>query len=257
MDNRFKEIDTVIEEMQALVAALRVQNPDFYARYPMNLSTEAEEETIRFVTDQWQLPDEYLYFLKHYVPESVSWNTDEYLSLDIYGARELSKGQWGYQYNPVTDEAILDWPSSYLVIACDEGDPYCMDLSRGDTVIYTAEHGTGRWDFSIAYDDLVSFLRSTLLPRGLEEWEMDEDTPVNYYKLMLTGNGQDKIKTLMFIKKAFSCDYAQARAYLEQVPLLIYKGVELRAAGIEAQLKSIGADYDMQPISLEEFISDH
>lgn len=239
-----KEIETIIEQMQAAVAAMCEQNPDFYAKYPMSLTTEADNDDIRLVTEQWQLPDDYLYFLQHYVPDKVSWNTDQYTSLNLYGARELPQGQWGYNYNPVTQEDILDWPSSYLVIASDEGDPYCMDLSRGDTVIYTAEHGTGRWDFDIAYDDLASFLQSALLPSGLEEWELEEDVQqVNYCQLMLTGEGQDKLKTIMFIKKTFSCDYAQARAYLDQLPLLVYKGVEQRAAGIEAQLKSIGADY--------------
>lgn len=254
MKNVTKEIDAVLEKMQAALANIRQQEPDFYAKYPMNLITEAEELVIESVTDQWSLPEEYVYFLKHYVPESVSWSTDEYINLDIYGAKDLVEGQWGYNYNPVTDEALTEWPRDYLVIASDEGDPYCIDLSRGDTVIYTAEHGTGSWDFSIAYDNLAAFLHSVLVPRGLEEWERDEDEPYDFYSVSIIGQGADKIKTLLFIKKTFSCDFAQAKAYLEAVPLLVYKGLDKGAARMEDQLKSIGADYERRKISLGEFL---
>ena len=74
-------------------------------------------------------------FLRHYVVERVTWATGDYINLNIYGARDLIRGQEGYNYNPVTDEMIEDWPHDYLVIATDEGDPYCLDLSRGDTAV--------------------------------------------------------------------------------------------------------------------------
>ncbi|WP_235847750.1 SMI1/KNR4 family protein [Paenibacillus tuaregi] len=252
----YQEIDDVLEKMQVALEIAREQEPDFYAKYPMELRTEAEAEDIRVATREWNLPEEYLYFLKHYVPTSVSWSTDEYINLDIYGAKDLIGGQSGYNYNHVRDEPITDWPKDYLVIASDEGDPYCIDLSRGDTVIYTAEHGAGTWDFSVAYDNLTEFLHSVLRPRSLEdeEWEMDEDEQYNYYKVLITGPGTDKIKTLVFIKKVFSCDYAQAKAHLETVPLLVYKGIDRGAADIEAQLKGIGADYESRQISWDEFI---
>ena len=76
----------------------------------------------------------------------------------------------------------------------------------------------------------------------------------DYYKILLTGQGADKIKTLLFIKKTFSCDFAQAKAYLEAVPLLVYKGTDLGAVKIEDQLKSIGADFERRKISLGEFL---
>lgn len=244
-----------MEKMQSALEKTRQQNPDFYAKYPMQLLTEAEEQAIRTVSGEWNLPDEYTYFLKHYVPESVSWSTDEYINLFIYGAKDLVEGQSGYNYNPVTEEVITDWPRDYLVIASDEGDPYCLDLSRGDTVIYTARHGEGSWDFSVAYDNLIEFLHSVLLPRGIEEeWEMGEDGQLDYYKVFITGPGTDKIKTLVFIKKILSCDYALAKTYLEAAPLLVYKGIDRVAANIEDQLKAIGADYELQQISVDEFL---
>ncbi len=255
LEDKYQEIDDVIEKMQTVIEAMQKQDPEYYAKYPMRLGTEAEERDIRTVSDTWHLPGEYSYFLRHYVPESVGWSTDDYINLDIYGARELPKGQWGYNYNPVTKEPISDWPDHYLVIASDEGDPYCIDLSRGDTVVYTAMHGAGRWDFEVAYDNLAEFLRSALLPRGLEDVDSDTVLSYKYCKVFITGEGKDKLKTLLFIKKAFSCDIPQARSYLSDVPLLVYKGIEPGAENIEAQLKSIGADYEKCEIGLEEFLA--
>ncbi|WP_227011614.1 SMI1/KNR4 family protein [Paenibacillus lutimineralis] len=255
MKNRHQRIDAVIEKMQEVLEATRGQDPEFYAKYPMRLITEAEEHDIRAVTEKWRLPDEYLYFLQHYVSESLGWSTDEYINLDIYGARDIVQGQLGYSYNPVKNEVILEWPHSYLVIASDEGDPYCIDLSRGDTAIYTAEHGTGSWDFDIAYDNLEEFLHSVLLPRSSGEWETDETEEYNYYKVSITGEGNDKIKTLLFIKKTFSCDYSQAKVYLGALPLQVFKGIESCAMKIEADLKKIGADYELRQIGFGEFIS--
>jgi len=256
LENGYKEIDAVLEKMQEVLAAMREQDPDFYAKYPMQLITEAEEQAIQVVTEQWRLPNEYVYFLKQYVPEMVSWSTDEYINLDIYGAKDLQQGQLGYNFNPVTNEVITDWPNDYLVIASDEGDPYCINLLRGDTVIYTAEHGTGTWDFSIAYDNLVEFLHSVLRPREFDaEWESADNEEYEYYNVFISGAGSDKIKTLLFIKKTFSCDYSQAKAYLEAVPLLVFKGIGQVATNIEGELKSIGADYEMRKISFGEFIS--
>ena len=253
--DKYTDMDAVIKKMQEVVAAKREQDPEFYAKYPINLGTLADDQAVREVTDQWSLPDDYVYFLKHYVPESVTWSTDEYTNLEIYGAKDILKGQWGYNYNPVTHEDIVDWPSSYLVIASDEGDPYCIDLSRGDTVIYTAAHGMGKWDFSVAYGNLEEFLHSVLVPRGFEEWDTSGDEPYEYYKVFLTGEGSDKKKTLLFIKKMFSCDFSQAKAYLEATPLLVYKGLEPGAAKTGEQLKSIGAEFEVRKVSVAEFLS--
>jgi hypothetical protein len=153
----------------------------------------------------------------------------------------------------VTNEKILDWPDDFLVIATDEGDPYCLDLSRGDTAIFTAHHGTGCWDFTMAYDNLLIFLESVLIPPGLEE-DLPETSCAAYYELYITGNGQDKIKTILFLKKIVACDYAQARMALEQPPLLIYRGVEAGALRVENELQRICADYEKKKISLAEFL---
>ncbi len=58
----------------------------------------------------------------------------------------------------------------------------------------------------------------------------------------------------MFIKKTLSCDYSQAKSYLETVPLLVYKGIDLGAVKIETQLKCINAEYEILKIGLDEFL---
>ncbi|GED34650.1 hypothetical protein P9761_17860 [Brevibacillus centrosporus] len=108
MADKFTDMDAVIKKMQEVVAAKREQDPKFYAKYPINLGTLADDQAVHEVTNKWSLPDDYVYFLKHYVPESVTWSTDEYTNLEIYGAKDLLKGQWGYNYNPVTHEDIVD-----------------------------------------------------------------------------------------------------------------------------------------------------
>lgn len=253
----FEQIDDVIQKMQMVIQQELQQNPHFYAQYLMELATEADPKDIKEVTQRWALPEPYVYFLQNYVPERVGWETEDYIRLHIFGASELQEGQIGYSYNPVTKEVIEEWPADYLVIASDEGDPYCLDLSREDTAVYTALHGQGEWDFSIAYDSLIEFLYSALLPKGYEAFDASELADFKYYKLWITGEGSDRVKTLLFIKKLKNCNVAEARAYLVELPLLVFKGIEQRAMQMEQELKTINADYKMEQIGWEEFIREN
>lgn len=247
------ELEVVIEKMRSFIEEIEKQDPEFYAVYPMVFHDQIENDISRFMDSHWRLPDEYIYFLKRYVVEGITWRTGAYINLQILGARDLVRGQEGYHYNPVTEEVILDWPPHYLVIATDEGDPYCIDLSREDTAIFTAYHGTGSWDFTMAYDNLVAFLQSVLVPSSLEE-EQPEDHSYDYYEMYITGDGKDKLKTILLLKKIFSCDYTQARILLEQTPLLIFRGAETGALKLEQVLKEISAGYQIKKISLAEFL---
>ncbi len=244
-----KKLDAVLEQMRDFIEEFQERE----SAYPMVFHHQAEEDISHFMDSGWSLPAEYVYFLRHYVVERVTWATGDYINLKIYGARDLIRGQDGYNYNPLTDEAIVDWPHDYLVIATDEGDPYCLDLTRGDTAIFTATHGTGSWHFSMAYDNLILFLESVLIPPGLEDM-LPVESSVAYYELTITGEGKDKLKTLLLLKKLLSYDYSQARKALEQPPLVIYRGVEAGALKLEAELQHIRADFQKKKISLAEFI---
>lgn len=244
-----EKLDAILQQMRDFIDELQERG----SAYPMFFYHQPEEDISHFVDSGWLLPAEYVYFLRHYVVERVTWATGDYINLNIYGARDLIRGQEGYNYNPVTDEMIEDWPHDYLVIATDEGDPYCLDLSRGDTAIFTAPHGTGSWHFTMAYDNLIMFLESVLIPSSCEDM-LPVDIPVAYYELTITGEGKEKLKTLLLLKKILSYDYSQAREALEQPPLVIYRGVEAGALKLEAELQHIRADYQKRKISLAEFI---
>lgn len=256
----FDKIDAALGRMQDILQAFKQQEPDYYAKYPVELTTETDEQEVNTALAQWKphLPEDYIYFLQHYNPKSLYWSNDHYISLHIYSAQELAAGQLGYSYNPVIDQVIEEWPGTYLVIASDEGDPYCIDLAGGDSVIYTAEHGTGSWDFAVAYDDLAQFLESAVQLRSLEDADDDaidnSSASYSYCKVMLTGEGSNKLKTLAYIKKKFSCDYAQARAYMENMPLTVYKGIDGNASNTIDYLQSIGAEFAVTSISIEEFL---
>lgn len=258
--NTFDKINAALDRMQDVLQAFKQQDPDYYVKYPVELTTQTDEQEVHAAIAQWKLhlPEDYIYFLQNYNPKSLYWNNDHYISLHIYSAQELATGQLGYSCNPVIDQVIEEWPSTYLVIASDEGDPYCIDLAGEDSTIYTAEHGTGSWDFAVAYDNLAQFLESAVQLRSQNDVDddafNDHGTSYNYCKIMLTGEGSNKLKTLAYIKKKFSCDYAQARAYLESMPLIVYKGMDTNAAYIIDHLQSIGAEYTVTSISIEEFL---
>jgi len=120
--------------------------------------TIASEEDIRKIENTWKLPSCYLEFLKYYTPVHVMLK-----GIHLYGASILIKNQAGYAYNELTNEHIDDWPAGYIVIADKHADPFCIDLAKGDlSPVYSAFHGTGRWDFVEYTDSFESFIRKLI-----------------------------------------------------------------------------------------------
>jgi len=109
------------------------------------------------ITARWELPENYIDFLRSN-RDSVILDTDDYGEVEIFGAETLVRGQDGYSYNPVTEEAIEDWDPDMVVIASASGDPFCLDLSREDSPVYFAFHGEGEWDFSEEFASFEAFL---------------------------------------------------------------------------------------------------
>ena len=54
----------------------------------------------------------------------------------------------------------------------------------------------------MAYDNLILFLESVLIPPSLEEM-LPEESSVAYYELTITGEGKDKLKTLLLLKNYY------------------------------------------------------
>ena len=94
---------------------------------------------------------------RHYV--NVNDDDDEDLSyeIEIYGAKGLFVGQYGYSYNPVLKAIIENWNPNYVVIANCNADPYCIDISMDNSPVYYAVHGEGEWEFEKDSESLEEF----------------------------------------------------------------------------------------------------
>ena len=125
---------------------------------------EKQEIIIRLIKEKWQLPEEYIEFLERnfdnvYVNREETYGDETFITeVEIFGARDLIRGQEGYSFNPVTNEAIVDWNPNYVVIANSGADPYCIDISLEKSPVYYAMHGAGVWDFSEEFQSLTEFL---------------------------------------------------------------------------------------------------
>ena len=53
----------------------------------------------------------------------------------------------------------------------------------------------------MAYDNLIMFLESVLIPSSCEDM-LPVDIPVAYYELTITGEGKEKLKTLLLLKNS-------------------------------------------------------
>lgn len=141
--------------------AKRRQDEDLANLY--NWLVIASPVDIAQITARWKLPEKYLDFLTRFSPLNVFIESGKFADgLQLFGAGELLKGQEGYSFNPVTNELLPDWPSEYLVIGNDGGDPYILNLLESDgndAPIYTAQHGMGRWDFNKAFPSFEVFLK--------------------------------------------------------------------------------------------------
>ena len=94
------------------------------------------KEMMDEICSRWSLPKDYIEFLFNHENNlyvNVDDDDDEDLSyeIEIYGAKGLLVGQYGYSYNPVQKAVIEDWNPNYVVIANCNADPYCIDISMG------------------------------------------------------------------------------------------------------------------------------
>lgn len=130
---------------------------------PSNWLAIANAADMVQINARWTLPAQYQRFLADFSPIRVVIEGEQHAQgLNLYGAAELIKAQHGYAWNPVAQASIADWPASFLVIADEGADPYCLDLaaiSDGDAPIYTAGHGAGAWHFERHADSFIAFLQ--------------------------------------------------------------------------------------------------
>jgi len=156
-----QEIDRIIFEMKTRLEKEREKY--FDPNRPTNTLAEVSQEDLNNVSTLWKLPTDYLYFLEKYSPIFVEWENDNYFALDICGAKDLIIAQNGFSYNPLSKEAIADWPKSYLVIATSNGDPFCIDLECENSPVFYATHGEGEWSFVEDSSSFIDFLNRVVV----------------------------------------------------------------------------------------------
>ena len=146
--------------LEKKLAARRKKEQDL--AQPSNWLTIASAADMAGIAQRWALPEHYRRFLACHSPLRVFIDSQQHFQgLRLYGAAGLVKAQHGYAWNPVSGEAIADWPEQYLVIADAGADPYCLDLGAvadGDAPVYHAEHGMGAWCFERHADSFIDFL---------------------------------------------------------------------------------------------------
>lgn len=124
------------------------------------------KEMMDEICSKWILPKDYIEFLYNhednlYINVNDDDEEDEDSSyeneIEIYGAKSLLVGQYGYSYNPVQNAVIEDWNPNYVVIANCNADPYCIDISLDNSPVYYAVHGEGKWEFEKDSESLEEF----------------------------------------------------------------------------------------------------
>ena len=161
LKNPKTELEKIVAKLDKKLKVERKKQQDL--SNPSNWLAVADNAKICEIEEKWRLPENYLVFLKNYSPIKVFIENDKFFqSLRLYGADELIESQAGYSFNAVTNETIKDWPPNFVVIADAGDDPYCMDIGNiknNDAPIYTAMHGTGKWEFKKYTDSFIGFLK--------------------------------------------------------------------------------------------------
>ena len=126
-------------------------------------SKKTDISVLKEIEKRWKLPAVYLdYLSKNAESQYIKIEDEKYgydiIEIEIYGAVDLVKGQEGYLYNPIDKKYIEDWEKNLVVIACNEGDPFCIDIEDSYSPVYYAMHGMDKWDFDIYSDSIEEFL---------------------------------------------------------------------------------------------------
>ena len=161
LENPKTEFEKIISKLNKKLEAKRSKNQDL--SNPTNWLIVADETDILNIQKKWKLPGNYLLFLKNYSPLNVCIDNKKYFQgLQLYGASDLIKKQEGYSFNPETNQIIDEWPKNFVVIADAGADPYCIDIDKikeNDAPVYSSIHGTGKWEFELYADSVLTFLK--------------------------------------------------------------------------------------------------
>ena len=119
------------------------------------------------------LPTELVAYLDTVAPaEDVDFKTVGN-PLRLYGLGSFGVRQPGYNWNPVTQEPIADWPASFFLIGDEGADPVLLDLDQPERGIQKLWHGEGDWKTGATVADTLGqfILCSAALHHALTAFE--------------------------------------------------------------------------------------
>ena len=186
----------------------------------------------------------------------------------------------------LADDTPGQWRKSWRVIARNGmDDPFFVDFALGDaSPVYFAYHGAGSWEPIKVADDIVKFeeilaaLAVLKKPCSLEaiapftdlnnefyceladnyarKDEAREEPEYKYFSVFTLDLGEDKVKTLVFLKKFFEDrSFAATKDRTQNLPLCVFSGIEELALPLQDKLASLGVKFHASEITFSEFIA--
>ncbi|MFV0413809.1 MAG: SMI1/KNR4 family protein [Oscillospiraceae bacterium] len=160
------EIDGILQEMRVVLQAARAQQQgkDYYTvmqHYgPVDTLLPVNEKALKLAAARWSLPQDYSYFLSHFLPGRILWSNPHYYMLNLFGAEHLNRWQQGYSVEAGGGAPRKGWPANMLVIALSGGEAYCVDTTLAFSPVYHC--CAGAQAFTQHAPTLVDFLKSVV-----------------------------------------------------------------------------------------------
>ena len=122
-----------------------------------------------------ELPTELVTYLDTVAPaEEVGFSTVGN-PFYLYGLNRLGVRQPGYNWNPVTNALITDWPAGFFLLGDEGADPVLLDLDQPGLGIQKQMHGAGDWNTGETVADTIGqfLLCSAALHHALKAFEQE------------------------------------------------------------------------------------
>lgn len=161
------DIATLLTQLRAeLHLQERKRDPDADVDGPPESVEPVSPALVERVVEHYGAPPIYRDFLTALGRVSLTIVPGPFQALTLYAAPELERAQVGFRGTRPGDDSFVaphGWRRNWLVIAYDNGDPYFLDVAKrtpsGDCPVWTAMHGTGTWEPTLAAASLAQFIR--------------------------------------------------------------------------------------------------
>lgn len=149
----------IIEKFSITKKALPINNND--------------QELIRISQEFNNISADLKDYIQYYAPQKDIFYETGSNPLKLYGLKNLTRKQDGYNYNPVTKKNIENWNKDWFLIADEGADPIIIDLNSNKDEIIKLMHGVGNWECGVVIADSIGqfILCATALDFALTNFE--------------------------------------------------------------------------------------